>query len=95
MSPKKLSAIFLLMLVAIGLSVPALTAPSFDEVIRPCMDSEALEPPARRVATCLCYFEKQQSWTFNTGLLLMGGTSRITSKRVVLNECRATAARLI
>lgn len=94
MSPLKLIAVLFPVLVAFAVSVPVHTAPSFDAVMRPCMDLEALEPPARRVATCLCYFEKRQSWTVNASLLVMGETGRATSRRAALNECRAMGAHL-
>lgn len=82
------------MLVAFAISFPMLTAPSFDEVMGPCMNLEAKESPAQRVATCLCFVEERQSWTVNASLMVMGETARAISRRAALNECRASAAGL-
>lgn len=91
-----LSLVSLLIVSAIAavLAAPWFAAPSFDEVIRGCMQSEATEPPAQRTATCLCHVDEMQGWMVNARLLVAGSGSREITRRASLNQCRASAARL-
>lgn len=79
---------------AIAVAAPAVSAPSFDHVMRPCMASEALEPSAQRAGTCLCYADELQKWTVNARLLVSGESMRQVTRRSILNQCRASSAHL-
>lgn len=94
MSRPTLITLLLLVVAAFAAAAPALTAPSFDEVMRPCMASEAMQPAVQRASTCLCYVEELRRWSANAALLLTRQPGRDLSRRAALNQCRAEGARL-
>lgn len=65
--------------------------PTFNEIVHPCLEREALEPPARRMETCTCLADEMMTPLATARAMASTGSARELTYRANLNACRALA----
>jgi hypothetical protein len=67
------------------------TVPTFNDVVHPCSEREALEPPARRMETCTCLVDGMMKSLATARAMALTHSARELIYRANLNACRTLA----